>query len=1033
MVARPANQTDPRMFLLTIAVIALFVMLLRLAARVTLLERQLAARDDADVAVLPIPESPAVTIADSALPVVTPARIVRRAAHIAAPSVETITAPPPEPVSEIPLPAEEPAPIRPARSQSGGLENLIGGKLPIWIGGVALILSAFFLVRFSIESGLLGPGVRSIIGALFGLALLAGSEVTRRLNATRDDPRVAQALAGAGIASLYGTLYMAAELYGLVGAGSAFVAMIAITLAALGLSLRHGPPTAIMGLLGGFLAPFVTGIDPHSIAPLLVYLALFTAGLFALAIHRGWMWLALAATGGGLAWPLVLMALAAPEELQWLGLFVIVLAFAATLALPKAGTQRTPVRLAPLVVGLIQLVLLAPQLQFSPLAWGLYGLLAAAALFLAWRDPRLTPGAGAALCLMLVLLVIAFLNADPANAPLAALGFTLLFGVAGHTLARRRPDQRQWTAIALGATATPLILTYALGTDLPGDGVRFILAALAAAACASLSWRYRDMADVGELEEVPTPSPSRKSGKGGEALDQTPLPASREGLGVGTSTFPINLTAILGLATSAATAALLAIIAIAQVAAPDWFAAVLLASAAALAAWSRTTGDRWTARAALIPTPLAVLGYYGLRATAYAESVFGGGAIPAIKIVLQFGLLPAIFLGLAAWCLRGRHAQPFIHWAAWLLAISVPLAIIPAPWHAIALALIATACAAPAAPRLLPKNGALASIIAAFIAMLPALAPMAALLLRSLIGETVPYPFIPPIFTLLREAGAPAAILAGLFWMRPALIDPRARPPILLATGVALTAMLYALAKQPLAIATNAQFLSLGLLERALITQALFAAGWAALARIPRLKPAGYVLIGLALFRFLWFDLLFLSPLLIAQQVGSLPILNLAVIHTGLAALWLRLSVPHIARAQIAKLAHGAALLLVILATLGAVRQLTHGTLINGFTIHTGENYLYSAILLGLALLWLARGLMTGTRGIRLAGLGLLTAVTLKVFLVDAAALEGILRILSFLGLGLALIAIGWAYGKFMKPAEAAAETEAKIDMGANP
>jgi len=37
------------------------------------------------------------------------------------------------------------------------------------------------------------------------------------------------------------------------------------------------------------------------------------------------------------------------------------------------------------------------------------------------------------------------------------------------------------------------------------------------------------------------------------------------------------------------------------------------------------------------------------------------------------------------------------------------------------------------------------------------------------------------------------------------------------------------------------------------------------------------------------------------------------------------------------------------------------------------------------------------------------------VFLVDAAALEGVLRILSFLGLGLALIAIGWAYGRFMK------------------
>uniref|UniRef100_UPI003983A867 DUF2339 domain-containing protein n=1 Tax=Sphingorhabdus sp. TaxID=1902408 RepID=UPI003983A867 len=52
---------------------------------------------------------------------------------------------------------------------------------------------------------------------------------------------------------------------------------------------------------------------------------------------------------------------------------------------------------------------------------------------------------------------------------------------------------------------------------------------------------------------------------------------------------------------------------------------------------------------------------------------------------------------------------------------------------------------------------------------------------------------------------------------------------------------------------------------------------------------------------------------------------------------------------------------------------------------------------------------------LRLAGLLLLTLVTLKVFLVDAAALSGVLRILSFLGLGIALIGIGWAYGRLMQ------------------
>jgi uncharacterized membrane protein len=68
------------------------------------------------------------------------------------------------------------------------------------------------------------------------------------------------------------------------------------------------------------------------------------------------------------------------------------------------------------------------------------------------------------------------------------------------------------------------------------------------------------------------------------------------------------------------------------------------------------------------------------------------------------------------------------------------------------------------------------------------------------------------------------------------------------------------------------------------------------------------------------------------------------------------------------------------------------------------------------------------------AGLVLLTATTLKVFLVDASALEGVLRILSFLFLGVPLIGIGMLYTKVLnaeakpggavKPADgAAAET----------
>ncbi|RJF90771.1 DUF2339 domain-containing protein [Sphingomonas cavernae] len=891
-----------------------------------------------------------------------------------APATERPASPEPQPANYAPEPQSARAtPLNLAAT----FENLVGGKLPIWIGGAALILSAFFLVRYSIESGLLGPGVRSILGAIFGVALLSASEASRRHRATRDDPRIGQALAGAGIATLYGTLYMAAELYGLVGTIAALVLMVAITVSALALSLRHGPPTAIMGLVGGFAAPLVTGLDAANVAPLLVYLALFTTGLFALAIHRGWLWLALAATGGGFVWPLILMALADRGELAWVGLFVLTLAFTATLALPRAGTSNRLLRLAPLVTGLVQLMLLAPQLEFSPLAWGLYALLAAAALWLGWRDHRLSPGAGAALALVLVLLAIALIGGDAVNAPLAALLFTLMFGGVGHWLLRRAPDARIWTGIALGAGAMPLLLTNTLQGDLLRPIGWAALATIAALSCGWVSWRWRDRT----------------------------APDSR---------FDLGLTG------GAAVAALLLAIGLAQPIAPLWIASLLLAIAVALAFWARRVGDGSLANLSLAPLPFAV-GYW-TNATdaliAYGESVFAAGAIPPANAIAALALVPAALLALHTWLIGAHAARPILHWAAWILMLSIPLALVPAPWHAPLLAAVTAAAMLNPSRRLLPIHGEAAPLAASFLAMLPQLLPMALLLAASLSGDTTPFTRLPSLVALLREVGLPAAILAAFAGMRFETIAAKLRLALAALVVTGLAATLYALLKQPLAIASEPRFVMLGFLERAVLTHILFALGLAALWRLPRLRAAGLGLIGLAAFRILWFDLFILNPVAVTQSVGTIPLLNLATLHPALAAFWFwlatRLGAPQ-------RPFRGAAMALAIVAVLGAIRQGIHGAILTADAITTTENYLYSAGLLGLSLVWLWRGIAKGVNDLRIVGLALLTLVTLKVFLVDASALEGVLRILSFMGLGLALIAIGWAYGRFLRGTSAAA------------
>ena len=739
-----------------------------------------------------------------------------------------------------PMPPEQPP--RPSVS----LESLIGGRLPIWIGGAALVLAGFFLVRYSIESGLLGPATRTILAALFGIGLIAASEAARRLSAVRDDPRVAQALAGAGIASLYGTLYMAAALYHLIAPLPAFLAVVLVSAVAMALSLRHGPPTAVMALIGGFAAPLVAGFDAAGIGPLLVYLGLFTAALFGLAIHRGWGWLALAASILGFGWINFLLAVlqGKPSDLSAVGGFTMLLAAGGSAALPATGLNNRWLRVAPLIAGFVQLLALAPALDFGGLAWAFYLVLAAAALILSWRQPIYLPGALAALGFLLVLETLALLQHERSATPIAALTATLIFAIPGHLLVARRS---LWPVLALGGTAGPLLVAHACAPSLLSAPVWGVLELLAAAACASLAWRLRSAADDPALTGA---------------------------------TLLAGLLAALGLA---------------QFFPDTWLAIPLTLVLIAMAAWARV------ARA------------------------------------------PMLF------------ELPILPFLAALLAAALPIV------------------------------------------------ALTDLVFGSVAGDRLPYLRLPELGTLLRTLALPvAAALAALY--DPRLFGRTRR----FAGTAAITAgllLLYALAKQLLAIATLPRFAELGFIERAVLTQACLATGWFLL-RAGTLRSLGGVLLTLGLCRFVWFDCVVLNPAWVEQRVGPIPLLNAAAIHAALAAAWLWTLAPR------RPIRVGAALLTLV-AALAIVRQAAHGSLLTG-PIGTAENGGYSAVLLGIALFWLWRGIATTTHDLRIAGLALLTLVTFKVFLIDAAALDGVLRILSFLALGIALIGIGWAYGRFV-------------------
>ncbi|MQB43643.1 DUF2339 domain-containing protein [Rhizobium sp. ICMP 5592] len=153
-----------------------------------------------------------------------------------------------------------PAFARDTASKNESLESKIGARWAVWVGGIALAFGGIFMIKYSIESGLLSPGVRLALAALFGLVLVAAGEVIRRrsepvLANTFQNAMIPGVLTAAGVVALFGSTYAAHGIYGFIGPATAFFLLALISLATLGLSLLHGQALAGLGLLASMVTP----------------------------------------------------------------------------------------------------------------------------------------------------------------------------------------------------------------------------------------------------------------------------------------------------------------------------------------------------------------------------------------------------------------------------------------------------------------------------------------------------------------------------------------------------------------------------------------------------------------------------------------------------------------------------------------------------------------------------------------------------------------------------------------------------------
>ncbi len=161
-----------------------------------------------------------------------------------------------------------------------------------------------------------------------------------------------------------------------------------------------------------------------------------------------------------------------------------------------------------------------------------------------------------------------------------------------------------------------------------------------------------------------------------------------------------------------------------------------------------------------------------------------------------------------------------------------------------------------------------------------------------------------------------------------------------------------------------------------------------------------------------------LNPLVTNESTGTMTFFNLlllayllpAAAMAGL-ALYAR---PKRPKPYVACLGLTAAALAFAYVSL-SIRRLYWGEFIGSWKGMTEwETYTYSAAWLALGVAILIVGILLRSTALRLASAALIVIAVAKVFLFDMSQLEGVLRALSFIGLGAVLIGIGIFYQRMM-------------------
>lgn len=168
-------------------------------------------------------------------------------------------------VRAAPLSAEKTA------ERSWSLEKWYGGRLAAVLGALFAVVGFAMFLKLGVERGwfTLSPTLRCVFAAAFGVALIGVGEVARR-KLGKAAVIVHAAIAGTGLAIVYGSAYAAFGLWGLISAPVAFVFLAVVCVGGIGLALWSASlPLAVVSLVGAFLNPILMrdGGGPAVVVP----------------------------------------------------------------------------------------------------------------------------------------------------------------------------------------------------------------------------------------------------------------------------------------------------------------------------------------------------------------------------------------------------------------------------------------------------------------------------------------------------------------------------------------------------------------------------------------------------------------------------------------------------------------------------------------------------------------------------------------------------------------------------------------------